>query len=135
VIAVLDAGLSTPKVFEACDVRRQRDGAQVPAPGVHPDLMAALRSRDCAAIGSALYNDLQPAAVEMLPQIGELLALGRAAGACGALVSGSGPTTVFLVDSPVAALNVEAELKNSGLCRAVRRARGPVPGANVVNVR
>ena len=135
VIAVLDAGLSTPKIFEACDARRRRAGVQAPAPGVHPDLMAALRSRDTAAIGAALYNDLQSAAVETLPEIGELLALGRAAGACGALVSGSGPTTVYLVDSPVAALNVEAELKNSGRCRAVRRARGPVPGANIAHVR
>jgi 4-diphosphocytidyl-2-C-methyl-D-erythritol kinase len=135
VIAVLDAGLSTPKIFEACDLQRRRAGVEAPAPSVHPDLMTALRSRDTAAIGRALYNDLQPASVEVLPEIGELLALGRAAGACGSLVSGSGPTTVFLVDSPVAAANVEAELRASGSCRAVRRARGPVPGANIVNVR
>jgi 4-diphosphocytidyl-2-C-methyl-D-erythritol kinase len=135
VIAVLDAGLSTPKIFEACDLQRRRAGVEAPSPGVHPDLMTALRSRDTAAIGRALYNDLQPAAVEVLPEIGELLALGGAAGACGTLVSGSGPTTVFLVDSPVAAANVEAELRSSGRCRAVRRARGPVPGANIVNVR
>ncbi|HTJ68870.1 MAG TPA: 4-(cytidine 5'-diphospho)-2-C-methyl-D-erythritol kinase [Actinospica sp.] len=135
VIAVLDAGLSTPKIFEACDAQRRRANVEAPAPSVHPDLMAALRSRDAAAIGRSLYNDLQPAAVEVLPEIGELLELGRAAGACGSLVSGSGPTTVFLVDSPVAAANVEAELRTSGRCRAVRRARGPVPGANIVNVR
>ena len=135
VIAVLDAGLSTPKIFEACDMQRRRANVEAPAPSVHPDLMTALRSRDTAAIGLALYNDLQPAAVEVLPEIGELLALGRAAGACGSLVSGSGPTTVFLVDTPLAAANVEAELRASGRCRAVRRARGPVPGANIVNVR
>jgi 4-diphosphocytidyl-2-C-methyl-D-erythritol kinase len=135
VIAVLDAGLSTPKIFEACDMQRRRAGVEAPAPSVHPDLMTALRSRDTAAIGRALYNDLQPASVEVLPEIGELLTLGMAAGACGSLVSGSGPTTVFLVDSPLAAANVEAELRASGGCRAVRRARGPVPGANIVNVR
>jgi 4-diphosphocytidyl-2-C-methyl-D-erythritol kinase len=135
VIAVLDAGLSTPKIFEACDAQRRRANVEAPSPGVHPDLMAALRSRDSLAIGRALYNDLQPAAIEVLPEIGELLELGRAAGACGSLVSGSGPTTVFLVDTPLAAANVEAELRTSGRCRAVRRARGPVPGANIVNVR
>jgi 4-diphosphocytidyl-2-C-methyl-D-erythritol kinase len=135
VIAVLDAGLSTPKIFEACDAQRRRANVQAPSPGVHPDLMAALRSRDTAAIGRALYNDLQPAAVEVLPEIGELLEIGKAAGASGSLVSGSGPTTVFLVEGPVSAANVEAELRASGHCRAVRRARGPVPGANIVNVR
>ena len=135
VIAVLDAGLSTPKIFEACDMQRRRAGVEAPAPSVHPDLMTALRSRDTAAIGRALYNDLQSASVEVLPEIGDQLTLGMAAGACGSLVSGSGPTTVFLVDSPLAAANVEAELRASGGCRAVRRARGPVPGANIVNVR
>ncbi len=135
VIAVLDAGLSTPKVFEACDLRRRRDELAIPEPGVHPDLMTTLRSGDAARIGAALYNDLQPAAIELLPEIGALLETGRAAGAAGALVSGSGPTTVFLVDGPLNAAEVEEQLRTSGLCRAVRRARGPVSGAQVSNVR
>ncbi|MGH6656042.1 MAG: 4-(cytidine 5'-diphospho)-2-C-methyl-D-erythritol kinase [Actinocrinis sp.] len=135
VIAVLDAGLSTPKVFEACDLLRRRDDVQIPEPGVHPDLMATLRSGDADRIGAALYNDLQAAAIELLPEIGDLLETGRAAGAAGALVSGSGPTTVFLVDGPLNAAEVEEQLRTSGLCRAVRRARGPVSGAQVSNVR
>jgi 4-diphosphocytidyl-2-C-methyl-D-erythritol kinase len=135
VIAVLDAGLSTPKVFEACDLQRRRGGREIPEPDVHPDLMQTLRSGDAARIGAALYNDLQPAAIELLPEIGELLQTGVTAGASGALVSGSGPTTVFLVDGPFSAGEVEERLRASGLCRAVRRARGPVPGAQVSNVR
>ena len=135
VIAVLDGGLSTPKVFETCDLQRRRDSAEIPDPGVHPDLMSTLRSGNAGRIGAALYNDLQPAAIELLPEIGDLLAAGTAAGAAGALVSGSGPTTVFLVDGPVCAAEVEERLRASGLCRAVRRARGPVPGAQVSNVR
>jgi 4-diphosphocytidyl-2-C-methyl-D-erythritol kinase len=135
VIAVMDGGLSTPKVFEACDLLRSRDGVTPDAPQVHPDLMSTLRSGDTERIGAALYNDLQPAAVELMPEIGELLDLGATAGAAGTLVSGSGPTTVFLVDGPVSAAEVEEQLRASGLCRAVRRARGPVPGAQVSNVR
>lgn len=135
VIAVLDAGLSTPKVFETCDMQRRRDSLPIPEPDVHPDLMTTLRSGDAERIGAALYNDLQPAAIELLPEIGELLETGRAAGAAGALVSGSGPTTVFLVDGPVSAGEVEERLRTSGLCRTVRRARGPVSGTQVSNVR
>lgn len=135
VIAVLDNGLSTPKVFEACDALRARGGSAVEAPAVHADLMTTLRSGNAGLIGAALYNDLQPAAIELLPEIGDLLELGRSAGAAGALVSGSGPTTVFLVDGPVSAAEVEDRLRAGGLCRVVRRARGPVPGAHVSNVR
>ena len=135
VIAVSGAGLSTPQVFATCDRQRARSGRPAPEPAVHPDLMADLRTGDPARIGAALYNDLQPAAVELLPEIGELLELGLAGGARGALVSGSGPTTVYLVDGPVAAAEVEEKLRGSGLCRTVRRARGPVSGATVTNVR
>lgn len=135
VIAVMDGGLSTPKVFETCDALRRREGHETPEPGVHADLMAALRSRDARKVGAALYNDLQPSSIELMPEIGEVLEIGRAAGACGSLVSGSGPTTVFLVDSPVAGAEVEEQLRTSGRCRAVRRARGPVSGAHVINQR
>ena len=135
VIAVYDGGLSTPKVFETCDLQRRRDSREIAEPGVHPDLMQTLRSGDADRIGAALYNDLQPAAIELLPEIGDLLEAGSAAGAAGALVSGSGPTTVFLVDGPLSAGEVEERLRATGLCRAVRRARGPVPGAQVSNVR
>jgi 4-diphosphocytidyl-2-C-methyl-D-erythritol kinase len=135
VIAVMDGGLSTPKVFETCDSLRRRDAREVAEPGVHADLMAALRSRDPGKVGASLYNDLQPASIELMPEIGEVLAIGAAAGACGSLVSGSGPTTVFLVDNPVAGAEVEEQLRSSGRCRAVRRARGPVSGAHVINQR
>jgi 4-diphosphocytidyl-2-C-methyl-D-erythritol kinase len=135
VIAVLPDGLSTPKVFAACDELRAMAAEPIPEPGVHPELMSALRTRDAALVGAALYNDLQQASVELLPSIGELLELGAAAGAVGSLVSGSGPTTVFLVDNPLAAADVEESLRAGGRCRAIRRARGPVAGAHVINIR
>ena len=135
VIAVLPGGLSTPEVFEACDLLRRKAGEPVADPGVHPELMTALRSRNPGPVGAALYNDLQPASIELLPAIGEILSAGSAAGAVGSLVSGSGPTTVFLVDSPLAAADVEEALRAGGRCRAIRRARGPVAGAHVINIR
>ena len=135
VIAVLPGGLSTPEVFRACDLLRRKAAEPVADPGVHPELMTALRSRNPGPVGAALYNDLQPAAIELMPEIGETLAAGSTAGAVGSLVSGSGPTTVFLVDSPLAAADVEEALRASGRCRTIRRARGPVTGAHVINIR
>ena len=135
VIAVLPDGLSTPQVFETCDLLRRKSAEPVPEPGVRPELMSALRTRNAGLVGAALYNDLQESSIELLPVIGEVLALGAAAGAAGSLVSGSGPTTVFLVDSPLAAADVEEALRAGGRCRAIRRARGPVTGAHVINIR
>ncbi len=135
VIAVLPGGLSTPEVFAACDLLRHKAADQVADPGVRPELMTALRSRNPGPVGAALYNDLQAAAIELMPEIGETLAVGAAAGAVGSLVSGSGPTTVFLVDNPLAAADVEEALRAGGHCRTVRRARGPVTGAHVINIR
>jgi 4-diphosphocytidyl-2-C-methyl-D-erythritol kinase len=135
VIAVLPGGLSTPQVFATCDQLRLKAAEPVADPGVRPELMTALRSRNPGPVGAALYNDLQPASIELLPEIGEVLSLGAAAGAVGSLVSGSGPTTVFLVDNPLTAADVEETLRASGRCRTVRRARGPVTGAHVINIR
>jgi len=47
-----------------------------------------------------LHNDLQRAAVSLCPQIAEVLARAREAGARPALVSGSGPTVIGLFSDP-----------------------------------
>jgi len=54
------------------------------------------------------------------------------AGALSGLVSGSGPTCAFLCADADAAVRVAAELAGAGVCRTVRVASGPVPGARVV---
>ena len=50
----------------------------------------------------------------------------------GTVVSGSGPTCAFLVQSSGDALTLAAALSAAGVCRAVRTAHGPVHGARVV---
>jgi len=53
-------------------------------------------------------------------------------GALAGIVSGSGPTCAFLCTSAVSAVDVGTELSGAGVCRTVRVASGPVPGARVV---
>lgn len=48
------------------------------------------------------------------------------------IVSGSGPTCAFLCRTAESALDVSAQLSGAGVCRTVRIATGPVPGARVV---
>jgi 4-diphosphocytidyl-2-C-methyl-D-erythritol kinase len=121
-------GLSTPAVYRRFDQRTRRP----PAPEVPPELMNALRSGDPAAVGAALVNDLQPAALELQPRLRQVLEAGLEYGALGALVSGSGPTCAFLVGTEAAAVDLSVALSAEGLCRAIRRASGPVTGARVI---
>jgi 4-diphosphocytidyl-2-C-methyl-D-erythritol kinase len=130
VAALADGGLATPDVYAECD--RLRDGQEVPEPQVGSDLMAALRAGDADALGAALHNDLEEAACSLRPALRQTLGTGREAGALGAIVSGSGPTVVFLSRSPEHAIDIAVALSATGACRAVKRCHGPVGGARVV---
>ena len=130
VVAIADGGLSTPDVYAECD--RLRGGTPVPEPRVADALMAALRTGDADALGAALHNDLQMAACSLRPSLRETLETGTQAGALGSLVSGSGPSVVFLARSPEHAIDIAVALSATGTCRSVRRAHGPVAGARVV---
>jgi 4-diphosphocytidyl-2-C-methyl-D-erythritol kinase len=129
VLAFGHRGLSTAAVYRRFDdLNPHARPPRIPA-----DLMNALRSGDPRLLGAALSNDLQPAALELQPQLRTLLQSGLEYGALGALVSGSGPTCAFLVEGEQAAVDLSVSLSAEGLCRTVRRATGPVVGARVIN--
>lgn len=128
VLAFGHHGLSTPAVYRRHD--ELRPGAEMPE--VPARLMNALRSGDPIAVGAALVNDLQPAALDLQPRLRQVLEAGMEYGAVGAVVSGSGPTCAFLAASESAAVDLSVALSADGVCRAVRRATGPVTGARVI---
>lgn len=130
VLALSPARLSTAEVYAECD--RLRAGRALPEPRVPAGMMQALRSGDAQALGAALSNDLQPAAVNLLPDLERVLEVGSDYGALGGVVSGSGPTVAFLVRDAEHALDLSVALTASGVVRSVRRVRGPVSGARVV---
>jgi 4-diphosphocytidyl-2-C-methyl-D-erythritol kinase len=132
VLAFAAGGLSTPEVYAACDRLRAARGGAVPEPELSGPLMAALRSGDATAVGAQLSNDLQAAAISLCPDLRRALAAGQELGAVGALVSGSGPTCMFLAASADAARDLAVSLTGSGVCRAVALATGPAPGAAVL---
>ncbi|MET9429903.1 MULTISPECIES: 4-(cytidine 5'-diphospho)-2-C-methyl-D-erythritol kinase [unclassified Streptomyces] len=131
VFAVADGGLSTPAVYGEFD--RLTAGTDIPAPAASPALLDALRTGDATALAGALANDLQPAALSLRPSLAATLAAGTDAGALAGLVSGSGPTTAFLVKDADAAAAVADALLASGTCRTARVATSPAPGATVVH--
>jgi 4-diphosphocytidyl-2-C-methyl-D-erythritol kinase len=136
VFVLADGGLSTPAVYREYDrvLAELPERVELLQPAVaQPDeLLAALRAGDAAALGAALGNDLQLPALRLRPALRETLEAGRAAGAVGALVSGSGPTCAFLASSPAHAAALAQMLTDAAVGRAVRVASGPVPGATVV---
>jgi 4-diphosphocytidyl-2-C-methyl-D-erythritol kinase len=129
VLAFADGHLSTPEVYATLD--RLRADRAVAAPDLDPALMGALRAGDPVRVGRALSNDLQPAALALFPALRKTLAAGREFGALGALVSGSGPTCLFLARSAQRALDLAVSLSGAGVCRSVLTASGPVPGATI----
>lgn len=129
VFALSDKGLATPRVYAECD--RLRLGRRVPEQRVPEALMEALLVGDPTAVGAALSNDLQPAAVSLRPELDLVLDLGRDGAALGAIISGSGPTVAFLVADEESALDLAVSLSASGFARSVARAHGPVAGARL----
>jgi 4-diphosphocytidyl-2-C-methyl-D-erythritol kinase len=132
VLALVDGGLSTPDVYAELD--RQRDHGPVGVVSDPATVLTALRSGDAVALGRALTNDLQAAAIALRPPLKMLLETGADLGALGSMISGSGPTVAFLARSDDHAVALAAALAGQGVCRSVRRADGPVPGARIVEI-
>lgn len=131
VLALAKEGLSTPSVFRELD--RLRAEGDPPRLGDPQKLMQALAAGDPRTLAPLLGNDLQAAALSLKPELRRTLRAGVGAGALAGLVSGSGPTCAFLCESEEAAVAVAAELAGAGVCRSVRTANGPVPGARILD--
>lgn len=132
VLALPDVELSTPAVFRKWDALHPEPPAGPLA--VPAGLMEALAAGDVAGLARHLVNDLGEAAQALRPQLAPLLEAGEDLGALAGIVSGSGPTVAFLAAHEDAAVRLSVGLSGLGLCRTVRRAYGPVPGARLLGV-
>jgi len=130
VFALAHEGMSTAKVYAEYD--RLVEGTNVAEPEVDDELMAALRAGDAAALGAALSNDLQDAAIFQRPELAETLAIGEECGALGAQLSGSGPTAMFLASDEQHAMDIAVALASAQVAADVVQATGPVVGARLV---
>ncbi|KQX72272.1 4-(cytidine 5'-diphospho)-2-C-methyl-D-erythritol kinase [Aeromicrobium sp. Root472D3] len=130
VFAMAHDGLSTKAVFAEFD--RINAGRTVAEPAVPDALLAALRAGDAEALGAALSNDLTEAALSLRPELDDTLSIGIEAGALGAILSGSGPTALFLASDEQHSLDIAFALTSAAGCADVVQSRGPVPGARLV---
>jgi 4-diphosphocytidyl-2-C-methyl-D-erythritol kinase len=106
VVGITDSPLSTPEVYRAYD--------EVVRPSeTEPDaVLQALRTGDAEALGAALHNDLELAAIHLRPDLAGKRQAMLAAGALGALVSGSGPTIVGLAGSAQEAVRLRDAVRD-----------------------
>jgi 4-diphosphocytidyl-2-C-methyl-D-erythritol kinase len=132
VIALDHRGLPTAEVYRELDRLRAQDCPPHRLGDAEP-MLEALASGDPRRLALLLGNDLQAAAVSLRPTLRRTLRAGVDAGALAGIVSGSGPSCAFLCTDADAAVRVAAELAGAGVCRTVRVASGPVPGARIVD--
>lgn len=130
VVAVASQGLATHEVFAEFD--RLNDGADLPQPEAPDDLLAALRAGDAAELGATLSNDLTDAALSLRPELRGTLDMGLEAEALGAVLSGSGPTCLFLAEDEAHSLDIAMALAGAGVAADVIQAHGPVQGARLI---
>jgi len=89
-------------------------------------LIEALRTRNVSRVAAALTNNLERVAEPVLPVIGRMKAALLAAGALGAIMSGSGPTVFGMARSLDHARQIRTRVSRSGwACWAVRTNSGP----------
>lgn len=89
-------------------------------------LIEALRTRNVTKVAAALTNNLEAVVEPVLPVIGRMKAALLAAGALGAVMSGSGPTVFGMARSLDHARQIRARVSRAGwACWAVRTNSGP----------
>lgn len=106
-------GLKTPAVYAELDRQRAKSG-QDPKTVAVPDepiaLIDALAAGDFEAICQLIRNDLEPAAIALMPDLEFTIAAAERFGAARAFVSGSGPTVAALAPSAEAAQELATKL-------------------------
>jgi 4-diphosphocytidyl-2-C-methyl-D-erythritol kinase len=118
VVANLGFPLATPAVFAAWDEQRRPGTGELGTGGPARvrrlrDAWAAGRVGDLAA---GLFNDLEPAAIALRPDLRRLADAVRGAGVVGATMTGSGPTWIGIAHD---AEEAAARLRAAGVAFAV----------------
>lgn len=134
VIVPANTGLSTPSIYAKLDDMRAEAGVEADTPDLDPDLVRAVCTADAELVASLMANDLQAPAVAMLPSLEDMMDIGLIEGALQGLVSGSGPTVVFLARNAEAAQQLATSLEERTEVWAIP-VTGPAHGARLINAR
>lgn len=134
VLVPANTGLSTPSVYAKLDEMRAEAGVEAEAPELDPDLVRAVCTADAELVASLMANDLQAPAVASLPSLEDMMDVGMIEGALQGMVSGSGPTLVFLARDAEAAHRLCTSFEERTEVWAIP-VTGPASGARLINSR
>ncbi|EXF24182.1 4-diphosphocytidyl-2C-methyl-D-erythritol kinase [Nesterenkonia sp. AN1] len=134
VLVPANTGLSTPGVYAKLDQMRAEAGVEAEAPVLDPDLVRAVCTADAELVATLMANDLQAPAVASLPSLEDMMDMGMIEGALQGMVSGSGPTLVFLARDAESAHQLCTSLEERTEVWAIP-VTGPAPGARLINGR
>jgi 4-diphosphocytidyl-2-C-methyl-D-erythritol kinase len=117
VVTPNSSGLSTPQVYKQLDILRIQEGIDVSSlevPEVPAELIEAIKSGDPLALAPLMANDLERAAISLLPELEKTLSAGLKAGALRSMISGSGPSVIHLTRDRLDAELVANRLNQAG---------------------
>ena len=112
-IAKPSVSVSTKTVYEALDAKEIEE---------HPDIdgiIEGLRTHSLRQVAACMGNVLEDVTIPMHPVIDKIKQEMKAAGALGAMMSGSGPTVFGLFESRAAARTAQRNIREKELTRQV----------------
>ncbi len=116
-------GVSTPWAYRLLDETYSNFDGTCYTPHTTDALAAAMEESDLSAVAGAMYNVFEAPILAARPVARELLETMRAGGACGAMMSGSGPSVFGLFENEAAARAVAESIVKKGYfataCRPV----------------
>ncbi|WP_324615153.1 4-(cytidine 5'-diphospho)-2-C-methyl-D-erythritol kinase [Nesterenkonia sedimenti] len=131
VIVPSSRGLSTPEVYRRLDEMRAYSSVQSDVPELDADLVRAACTSDPEMVASLMANDLQAPAVSMFGALEDMMDAGLTEGAMQGMVSGSGPTVLFLARDAQAATQLATGLQERLDVWAIP-VSGPAHGARLL---
>lgn len=93
--------------------------------------MRAVCTSDAAQIAALMGNELQASAVRLTPALEDMMDAGMMEGALQGIVSGSGPTVLFLVRDAASAAQLAGRLEERTGAWAIP-VSGPASGARLL---
>ncbi len=129
VLIANEGGLATPAVYQRLDELRESANL-VPEfnPPSPTELIAALEMGDLNNVARLAHNDLQWAALNLKPELQNVIDQALAAGALSAHVSGSGPTVFAIAKDAESAAAIASRFGKSAIITT-----GPSFGARLEN--